>query len=216
MLSKLSRNGIAGFLLANGALGDTDTVEIRKNLIKNNKIEAIIVLPREMFYYTDISVTLWIMSENKNARVVKKGDKEVKLRDRNNQILFMDLRRMGSKDKDSYIELDMDTDVKKVKEVFDIWRSEDYATKYKDVPEFCKSVDTNTIKNDGMEVEIEENKSNWSLIPSKYIEFIDHDLDIDFEKEMNRIQKEVSELLKEEKQSQEEMIEAFKGIGYEI
>ena len=216
MLSKLSRNGIAGFLLANGALGDTDTVEIRKNLIKNGKIEAIIVLPREMFYYTDISVTLWIMSENKNARRIEKGDKEISLRDRNNEILFMDLRRMGSKDKDGYIELDMDADVKKVKETFDNWRSEDYSTKYKDVPEFCKSVDINTIKNDGKDIEIDEDKSNWSLIPSKYIEFIDHDLDIDFDKEMKRIQKEMAELLKEEKESQEEMIEAFKGIGYEL
>ena len=216
MLSKLSRNGIAGFLLANGALGDTDTVEIRKNLIKNKKIEAIIVLLREMFYYTDISVTLWIMSENKNARVVTKGDREIRLRDRNNEILFMDLRRMGSKDKDGYIELDMDTDVKKVKETFDNWRSEDYSTKYKDIPEFCKSVDINTIKNDGKDIEIDEDKSNYSLIPSKYIEFIDHDLDIDFDKEMKRIQKEMAELLKEEKESQEEMIEAFKGIGYEL
>lgn len=42
----------------------------------------------------------------------------------------------------------------------------------------------------------------WSLVPSKYIEFIDHDLDIDFPKEMARIQQEIKELLKEEKASQ--------------
>lgn len=216
MLSKLKKNGIAGFLLANGALGDTDTKEIRKNLIKNGKIEAIIVLPREMFYYTDISVTLWIMSENKNERIYKIGDKEVKLRDRNNEILFMDLRRMGSKSKDGYIELSMDTDMIKVKETFDNWRQADYKKKYKDVPEFCKSVDINTIKNDGKDIEIDEDKSNWSLVPSKYIEFIDHDLDIDFEKEMKRIQKEMAKLLEEERQSQKDMEDAFKGIGYSI
>ena len=57
---------------------------------------------------------------------------------------------------------------------------------------------------------------DYTLVPSKYIEFIDHDLDIDYEKEMTRIQKEMKELLKEEKQSQEELEKAFRGIGYEI
>ena len=67
MLSKLNVvNGVAGFLLANGALGDSDTYEIRRKLIENDKVEAIIVLPREMFYSTDISVTLWILNQNKN------------------------------------------------------------------------------------------------------------------------------------------------------
>src|SRR4030042_1567434 len=59
MLSKLDvTDGIAGFLLANGALGaDSEEYKIRKQLIENDKIEAILVLPREMFYSTDISVT---------------------------------------------------------------------------------------------------------------------------------------------------------------
>lgn len=52
---------VAGFLLANGALGDSDTLEIRKKLIQNDKVEAIIILLRELFITTDISVTLWIL-----------------------------------------------------------------------------------------------------------------------------------------------------------
>ena len=42
-------NGVAGFLLANGALNDEDTLDIRRKLIENDKVEAIIVLPRELF-----------------------------------------------------------------------------------------------------------------------------------------------------------------------
>jgi len=61
-------NGVAGFLLANGALNDSDTIEIRKKLIQNDKVEAIIVLPRELFITTDISVTLWILNQNENCR----------------------------------------------------------------------------------------------------------------------------------------------------
>lgn len=50
MLSHLkAADGVAGFLLANGALGDSDTVEIRKKLIQNDKVEAIVILPRELF-----------------------------------------------------------------------------------------------------------------------------------------------------------------------
>lgn len=65
-----AHEGVAGFLLANGALNDSDTVEIRKRLIMNDKVEAIIVLPRELFITTDISVTLWILNQNK--KVAKK------------------------------------------------------------------------------------------------------------------------------------------------
>ena len=89
MLSHLkAADGVAGFLLANGALGDSDTVEIRKKLIQNDKVEAIVILPRELFITTDISVTLWILNQN------KKGGKyhERMLRNREHEILFMDLR----------------------------------------------------------------------------------------------------------------------------
>src|SRR5699024_1478453 len=89
MLSHLKPlDDVAGFLLANGALGDSDTVEIRKKLIQNDKVEAIIVLPRELFITTDISVTLWILNQNKKGGVYH----ERKLRNRENEILFMDLR----------------------------------------------------------------------------------------------------------------------------
>ena len=62
--------------------------------------------------------------------------------------------------------------------------------------------------------EIEE--KGWTLTPSKYIEFIDHDLDINFEEEMKRIQNEMKEIMKEEKKSQQMLEDAFEGIGYGI
>ena len=69
IVSKMSQNGVAGFLLANGALSDDGTeLKIRRKLIENSLIEAIIILPRNLFYTTDISVTLWILNKNKKAR----------------------------------------------------------------------------------------------------------------------------------------------------
>ena len=47
-------------------------------------------------------------------------------------------------------------------------------------------------------------------------EFIDHDLDIDFDAEMSRIQKEMRDILAQEKKSQKMLENAFRGIGYGI
>jgi type I restriction enzyme M protein len=90
MVSKLSENGVAGFILANGALsGGGDEYKIRKKLIENRLVEAIIILPQNMFYTTNISVTLWILNNNKKERVVKLPDITRQYRDREDEILFM-------------------------------------------------------------------------------------------------------------------------------
>lgn len=66
----MKADGVAGFLLANGALNDSDTLDIRQKLIENDRVEAIVVLPRELFITTDISVTLWILNRNKKAEII--------------------------------------------------------------------------------------------------------------------------------------------------
>lgn len=204
MASKLSDNGVAGFLLANGALGDPDAVAIRKQFIKNNLVEAIIVLPRDMFYSTDISVTLWILNKNKKARTVEQNGKTVKYRDRRDEILFMDLRRKGSEYEKKYIQL-TDDDIAGVVGNYHNWQREGFKETYKNVPEFCYSAHIDEIE-----------KNNFSLIPSKYIEFVDRDTDIDYDKEMKRIQKNFNTILADEVSSQKELMKAFKNLGYEI
>ena len=67
--------------------------------------------------------------------------------------------------------------------------------------------------NVGMD-EIEKN--GWTLVPSKYIEFIDHDLEIDYASEMKRIRAEMKAIMQQERESQKMLIDAFKGIGYEV
>jgi len=96
MVSKLSDNGVAGFILANGALSGSGTeYDIRKKLIENKLLEAILILPRNLFYTTDISVTLWIINNNKKERQVKQNDVAKNYRNREEEILFMDLRQTG-------------------------------------------------------------------------------------------------------------------------
>lgn len=204
IVSKLSSNGVAGFLLANGALNDPDSVSIRTQLIKNDIVEAIVILPREMFYTTDISVTLWILNNNKKARTVEHNGEMVKYRDRQNEILFVDLRRWGSEYEKKFTQLTSD-DIQKVAENYHNWQHVGYENTYKNIPEYCYSASREEVE-----------KNGFSLIPSKYIEFIDADSTIDFDKEMKRIQKEFKTLLAEEVESQNELRNAFKGLGYEI
>lgn len=96
IVSKLSENGIAGFILSNGTLsGGGEEYKIRKKLIENKLVEAIIILPGSMFYTTDISVSIWIINNNKKARKVKLNDVEKNYRNREDEILFLDLRKRG-------------------------------------------------------------------------------------------------------------------------
>jgi len=205
IVSKLSNNGVAGFLLANGALsGGGEEYKIRKKLIENRLVEAIVILPRNMFYTTDISVTLWILNKNKKERIVKINNEQKNYRNREDEILFMDLRRWGSEYEKKFIELTSD-DISQVTQNFHNWQQIDYKKLYKDIPEFCYSASFDEIK-----------KNNFSLVLSKYVEFVDRDSNIDFDSEMKRIQTEFKVLLKEEKDSQQELLNAFKGLGYEI
>ena len=204
MISKLSSNGVAGFLLANGALGDPDTKNIRKKIIDNNLVEAIIVLPRDMFYSTDISVTLWIINKNKKSREGFQNGRSVHYRDRSEEILFMDLRRMGVEFEKKYIQLTIE-EISKVVTTYHGWQLEKHLDNYKDMPEFCFSATKKEII-----------ASDYTLVPSKYIEFIDKETDIDFPNEMEKIRKSYTSLIKQNLAIQEDLREAFKGLGYEI
>ena len=205
MLSHLKKsNGAAGFLLANGALNDSDTLEIRKRLIQNDKVEAIIVLPRELFITTDISVTLWILNQNK-----KGGNYHGRnLRNREHEILFMDLRTWTSNpvkgEQKKKVRLD-DEQIERASAIYHTWQNEGTDGANYEVPELYRSVSIKEIES-----------KDWALTPSKYIKFIDHDLDIDYEKEMSRIQAEMQDIMKAEKKSQQMLEDAFRGIGYDI
>lgn len=205
ILSHLKKqSGVAGFLLANGALNDSDTLEIRKKLIQNDKVEAIIILPRELFITTDISVTLWILNQNKKGGSYHGRN----LRNREHEILFMDLRTWTEnpvKHENKKKVLLNSPKIARAADIYHTWQSEGTDGSHYAVPELYRSVGI---------AEIEQN--NWALTPSKYIEFIDHDLEIDYEKEMARIQAEMQEVMKQEKKSQQMLEDAFRGIGYGI
>jgi len=206
MVSKLSENGVAGFILSNGALsGDGTEKAIRKKLIENNLVEAIVVLPRNMFYTTDISVTLWILNKNKKARTVPREDVTRHYRDRDEEVLFMDLREKGVPFEKKYIQIEPDK-TKEIAEVFHNWQQQtEDDDPYTDIAEYCYSATKSEIV-----------AKDYSLAPSKYIEFVNRDENIDFDEKMKLLQADFSELLEKEEHSKKDLLNVFKELGYEI
>ena len=212
MVSKLNENGVAGFLLANGSLsGDGTELEIRKRLIENHLVDCILYLPRNLFYTTDIGVSLWIVSKNKKQRLVEIDDEPVMLRNRENEILFIDLRKCGSPFEKKYTELtDVDDinnpgDIQKITKTYHDWESLNHFSNYKNIPEYCASVSLEKIR-----------EKNYSLVPSEYIEFINKDESIDFDEKMKELQNDLKDLLIKDEESKKKLLEVLKDLGYEI
>ena len=206
MLSHLKpTSGVAGFLLANGALGDNDGTAplIRQKLIEQDRVEAIIVLPRELFITTDISVTLWILNMNKQGG---KG-----LRKRTGEVLFIDLRSWTAAEWNNGVKNQQkkkfaltDAQIERAAAIYHKWQQEGTdGTRYAE-PELYRSVGIEEIAANG-----------YSLVPSRYIEFVDRDSNIDYDNTLRDSAKAVSDLLRRHEENIKHIKDAFKGLGYE-
>lgn len=205
MISKLSQNGVAGFILANGALsGSGEEYEIRKQIIENDLVEAILILPGSMFYSTDISVSMWIINKNKTERTVKVNDGIINFRNRKNEVLFFDLRREGIPFEKKYIEFDEKT-ISKIAANFHHWQREDQIESYQNIPEYCYCASLEEIR-----------KKDYSLVPSKYIEFKNIEENFNFDENMHEIKTDLKSLFSEEVELKQKVYNVFKELGYEL
>ena len=189
--------------MANGALsGGGEEYKIRRKLIENNLVEAILVLPQDMFYTTNISVTIWILNKNKKEHSRSIGDEKRHYRNREKEILFMDLRQIGEPFEKKYIQFS-EQHIKDIGKTYHAWQQE--KNNYKDIPEYCYSASFDELV-----------KKDFSLVPSKYIEFVNRDENIDFDEKMRTLQTEFAILLKAEETSKKDLLEVFKTLGYEL
>ena len=201
MVSKLSDNGVAGFILANGALsGGGDEYKIRRKLIENHLVEAILIFPSSMFYTTDISVSLWIINKNKKEQERAVGSEKRHFRNREKEVLFFDLRKSGIPFEKKFVQFSDET-IQHIAATFHKWQQ----TEIDNIPELCYSAHFDEIEN-----------KDFSLVPSKYIEFVNRDENIDFDEKMQVLQTEIGDLLKAEVKSKNDLLTVFKELGYEI
>ena len=84
-------------------------------------------------------------------------------------------------------------------------RLKGYEETYQNVPEFCYSASFDEVAEKG-----------FTLVPSRYIEFVNRDENIDFDTKMKTLQSELRELLVAEEKSKADLLTVFKELGYEI
>ena len=128
----------------------------------------------------------------------------VRYRNRENKVLFIDLRQWGEPFEKKYIQFSPEQ-IQQIAENFHNWQREGYETTYNNEPEYCYSATIDEIEQKG-----------WSLVPSKYIEFKNRDEQIDFDTKMRQLQADIRDLLQQEEASNKELKSLFEKLGYTL
>ncbi len=157
MVSKLSENGTAGFVLANGSMSTNTTGEgaIRQKMIENDLVDCMIALPGQLFYTTQIPVCLWFLTKNKRGQQF--ADSTRNTRNRQGETLFIDARNMGTMTDRVHKELTTD-DIAEIAKTYHAWRGEPKDGVYEDIAGFCKSATLDDIK-----------ANDYVLTPGRYV-----------------------------------------------
>lgn len=147
----LAPNGTAGVVLANGSMSSTQSGEgdIRREMVEKDVVDCMVALPGQLFYSTQIPACLWFLARNKNP-----GSG---WRDRRGEVLFIDARKLGVLVDRTRRELE-DSDVQRIADTYHAWRGEPGATKYVDIPGFCKSASKKDVEG-----------HDYVLTPGRYV-----------------------------------------------
>jgi type I restriction enzyme M protein len=203
MISKLSENGTAGFVLANGSMSSNTSGEgeIRKKIIENDLVDCMIALPGQLFYTTQIPVCLWFMTKNKKAS--SESDSLGKRRNREGETLFIDAREMGSMINRTNKELTND-DIAEITRTYHAWRGEDKSV-YEDKAGYSKSASlAEIITND------------YVLTPGRYVGTGNIEDDgISFETKMTELSKNLYSQMKQSEVLDKIIRQNLEDLGYE-
>ncbi|WP_296683009.1 MULTISPECIES: N-6 DNA methylase, partial [unclassified Thiothrix] len=161
MIAKLSANGVAGFVMANGSMSTNTNSEgeIRRKIIENDLVDCMIALPGQLFYTTQIPVCLWFLTKSKSPHpnLLPEGEVEQQFRDRRGETLFIDARNMGTMLDRTHKELTSD-DIAEIARTYHAWRGEKKDGNYADKAGFCKAATLDDIK-----------ANDYVLTPGRYV-----------------------------------------------
>ena len=188
MIHHLAPNGKIGMVLANGSLSSQSGGEggIRRKIVESDLVEGIVAMPTQLFYTTQIPVSLWFVSRNKKQK---------------NRTLFIDARKMGTMVNRRLREMTAE-DIAKIAATFEAFNSGTLA----DVKGFCAAVTTDEIAGQdyiltpGRYVGIEEREDDGEA----------------FDEKMKRLTGELSGMFKRSRELEEEIRKRLGAIGYEI
>jgi len=195
-IHKLSPNGTAGIVLANGSMNSNtgSEGEIRKNMIEARLVDCMVTLPANLFYNTTIAASLWFLAKNKTNG---------KFRNRENDILFIDARKLGVMiNRRNRILKQEDIDL--ISGTYHKWRNPDGG--YEDIAGFCKSAT--------MEEVIQ---NNYVLMPGRYVGTEEEEIDaMPFDEKMQSLTAKLAEQFAKDNALENTIRENLKGIGYEF
>ena len=168
----LAPTGTAGVVLANGSMSSQQSGEgdIRRRLVEEGLVDCMVALPGQLFYATQIPVCLWFLARDRTNGA---------FRDRSDEILFIDARKLGRMESRVHRVLD-DADVEKIAGTYHAWRNVD--GDYEDVPGFCAATKLAVVE-----------QHDFVLTPGRYVgaEEVEDDGE-PFEEKMERLASEWS------------------------
>lgn len=188
MIHHLAPNGRIGMVLANGSLASQSGGEgdIRKNIINADLVDCIVAMPTQLFYTTQIPVSLWFLSKTKKQP---------------GKTLFIDARKMGTMVTRKLRELSED-DIKKIADTYNAFID----GTLEDVKGFCAVKTTDDIAaqdyilTPGRYVGIEDKEED----------------DEPFDEKMTRLTSELSQMFTKSHELEEEIRKKLGAIGYDI
>lgn len=185
-LFHLAPKGVAGFVLAKGALTTKTSGEgeIRKALIENNLVDCIVNLPSKLFFNTQIPASLWFLRRGKTER--------------ENEILFIDARNEGYMINRRTREFTRE-DIEKIAKTYHNWRKD--KEKYEDIKGFCASATIEEVK-----------ELDYVLTPGRYVGLPDEEDDFDFTERFTELKAEFEAQLLEETTLNQAIMESLKKI----
>ena len=192
MISKLSVNGKAAIILANGSLSaGGQEAEIRKNIIEADLVDCIVAMPSNLFYTVTIPCSVWIINRNKK----QKGN-----------TLFINATNLGTMVTRKLRELLEDSEHHDISKIADIYHRYQNDDNYEDIPGFCKKSTLDEIKS-----------NDYVLTPGRYVgtEKIEDD-GISFEEKMKQLTEELSKQMKESNELDNEIKKVLGAIGWKL
>ena len=187
----LAPTGMAGFVMANGALAVSGREgQIRKKMIENDLVDVVVAAPAKLFYSVALPVSLWFMTKSKGGG---------RFRDRQGETLFIDARDIFEPISKRQV-IFTDEQIKKIANTVRAWRGERGAEKYKNKPGYCKSVKLDELV-----------KNGYVLTPGRYVGVAEEKDDgVPFGEKIKKLSGELKEYFLEGKELEEKILNNLK------
>lgn len=191
----LAPNGMAGFVMANGALAvGGKEGEIRKKIIEDDLIDVIIACPPKMFYSVALPVSLWFVAKNKTGG---------RFRNRAGETLFIDAREVFEPISRKQV-IFTEAQIQKIAGTVRAWREQKDASEYKDVAGFCRAA-----------LKEEIIKNGYVLTPGRYVGVADEiDDGVPFEEKKKKLETDLQQYFAEGEKLQQKILQNLKELEH--